>query len=351
VILSRHGVRAPTRDPTPLAPSRPWGAWPVLNYGDLTLRGEDLMRRFGIFYRNAVISSGLLPQPGCNLWRDRVYVYADNDQRTLRSGEGLLTGIGPLCGFAVHSRGSGKDPLFHPGGERKRIMDAPELKTTYRTAVSELRTALGCCALDGPTPLGVASTASEIFQLEYANGMQVAWGRTGPDVRKFLNDVVALHVLYASLNHRSPNAAREEGSNLLANVGATLQQMAGGGDGGFTQAYRPPASSKIVFIVGHDTNLANVGGLLGLHWTLPGFPPDDMPAGSALAFELRRCGLTAVCVRAVYRSQTLDFMRNPAGRAAIVESAVAIPECPKSCSLADFRALVARKVDGKRVRL
>ena len=113
VIVTRHGVRAPTRDPTRLAPSRPWGAWPVVNYGDLTTHGEDLMRHFGAFYRRELISSGLFAAPSCFGWKQSLYVYTDTDQRTQRSGEGLLSGIGPLCGLSLHSQAGGSDPLFH----------------------------------------------------------------------------------------------------------------------------------------------------------------------------------------------------------------------------------------------
>ena len=39
-----------------------------------------------------------------------------------------------------------------------------------------------------------------------------------------------------------------------------------------TGRYADPAvnKAKVVVFVGHDTNIANIGGMLGLHWQLPG---------------------------------------------------------------------------------
>ncbi len=42
--------------------------------------------------------------------------------------------------------------------------------------------------------------------------------------------------------------------------------------------------TSVLFIAGHDTNLANLGGALELNWTLPG-QPDNTPPGGELVFE------------------------------------------------------------------
>ena len=361
VILSRHGVRAPINDPSNYGPSRLWPTWPVVHYGDLTTHGEDLARRFGAFYRRYVIGAGLVSAPKCAAWGDQLYIYADREERTLRTGEAISAGIAPQCGYSVHASSGPNDPIFHPPSKpRKRVVNAPELSGAYRGSLGELRRVLGCCALDGPQPLLVASTVAEIFQLEYAQGITVAWDRGGKDPRKFLADVAPFHVLDYTLNERSPSVAREAGSNLLAHIGATLTQIAGRGAARFTHDYRPPAGSKLVVLVGHDTNQANLGGLLGLGWSLPGFERNDMPPAASLAFELRRCALRDVCVRLRYRSETLDFMRVagytlPAARAVgpaqIVETDVPIPGCPGDCTLTRFSALVKQKADPKFVRL
>ncbi|MGC6744132.1 hypothetical protein ACP0HM_01685 [Escherichia coli] len=35
--------------------------------------------------------------------------------------------------------------------------------------------------------------------------------------------------------------------------------------------------TSVLFIAGHDTNLANLGGALELNWTLPGQPDNTPP--------------------------------------------------------------------------
>jgi len=63
-------------------------------------------------------------------------------------------------------------------------------------------------------------------------------------------------------------------------------------------------------VVGHDTNIANLGGLLGLTWMVPGAPANPLLPGGALVFELRRGrGDGPWTVRAYYVTQTLDQMR------------------------------------------
>jgi 4-phytase/acid phosphatase len=39
-------------------------------------------------------------------------------------------------------------------------------------------------------------------------------------------------------------------------------------------------------LCGHDTNLSNLSGMLGLSLKLPGYQPDDTPPGGALVFSL-----------------------------------------------------------------
>jgi 4-phytase/acid phosphatase len=66
-----------------------------------------------------------------------------------------------------------------------------------------------------------------------------------------------------------------------------------------------------LILSGHDTNLANLSGMLGLSWGVPGYPPSDTPPGGALIFSLWQQPDTAqYFVRAQYIVQTLEQMRN-----------------------------------------
>ena len=66
VIVSRHGVRAPTKatqlmqDVTPDA----WPTWPV-KLGWLTPRGGELIAYLGHYQRQRLVADGLLAKKGC----------------------------------------------------------------------------------------------------------------------------------------------------------------------------------------------------------------------------------------------------------------------------------------------
>lgn len=113
VILSRHGVRSPTWDAARLNryAAQPWPDWGVPP-GELTPHGRDLVKILGAYYRERFAGDHLLGGNGC-LDANRVFIWADTDQRTLETGRAFADSIVPGCGVAIHSRPEGgKDPLF-----------------------------------------------------------------------------------------------------------------------------------------------------------------------------------------------------------------------------------------------
>src|SRR5262249_53585027 len=71
--------------------------------------------------------------------------------------------------------------------------------------------------------LRVASTFSEILQLEYANGFplsDVGWGRI---TRDELSQVLRLHTTAFDLEQRTPSIAKAQGSILLRKILLALQ--------------------------------------------------------------------------------------------------------------------------------
>src|SRR5437899_1411598 len=103
VMLSRHGVRAPTMSNDTLAQfsSRPWPTWPT-PIGYLTPRGKALAKLMGAYYRAMLTRRGLFtaddcPSPGL------VHVRADLDQRTIATGVALLEGLFPNCELRPYS--------------------------------------------------------------------------------------------------------------------------------------------------------------------------------------------------------------------------------------------------------
>ena len=347
VVVSRHGVRSPIGGHPPLAAfaTDPWPSWPVPS-GHLTPRGAELAKLLGAYYRKYYAARGLFRAEACPPL-GAVSAWADVDQRTLVTAQSLLDGMFPGCNLAPSSLGDAKvDPLFHPTRAGVCRVDPNQasqavmsraggslasLQRKLQTQIEAMQSVLKCCQPvlcheDGATascslqdlrsaivkeesgnvrlsgPISIASTASEVFLLEYAEGLpdnQVAWGRASS--AEAIRSLMQLHVVQFDLMQRTPYLAARQGSTLVDRIVVALQRAAetGGSDG-----------RKLTLFVGHDTNLANVGGMLGLHWSLPSYLTDATPPAGAMHFELLRDRETnAYAVRIRYVSQTLDQMR------------------------------------------
>ncbi len=104
VIVSRHGVRAPTKatqlmqDVTPDA----WPTWPV-KLGWLTPRGGELIAYLGHYQRQRLVADGLLAKKGCPQ-SGQVAIIADVDERTRKTGEAFAAGLAPDCAITVGER-------------------------------------------------------------------------------------------------------------------------------------------------------------------------------------------------------------------------------------------------------
>ncbi len=321
VIVTRHGVRSPTWDANRLNlySAEPWPDWGVPP-GNLTPHGRRAIELMGSYYRDW-LSQELLIDPKTCRDAGRITIYADKDQRTVETGQALAETLMPGCGLlAAHQPSSGSDPLFTgtftPDPERSqqavRERLDPQLLLHHRTAFEALQFILGPAknkvvepgsdVVKGP--LATGSTLSEDLLLEYTNGIaNPGWGRL---TRENLHQVMAIHSAYADLMRRTPYLARR-GSNLLAAIVHSVEQAASGRP---VNGAMGKAGDALLVIAGHDTNLSNLSGLLGLSWTLPGYQPDDTPPGSALVFSLWKEPGGALILRVRFLAQTPDQMRN-----------------------------------------
>jgi 4-phytase/acid phosphatase len=347
VVLTRHGVRSPLQTNEALAAfaAQAWPQWEVAP-GIQTPRGNALIAAMGDYYHQYFADAGALTgDPAID--GPNVFIRADNDQRTLETGRILGKSLVLVGEPVVHSLPEGTpDPLFQPvkahlghpnaalgvaavmgrmGGDPMRVEGA------YREELERLKGILygpggppaGNTAFSGPTtvvsggansvvalggPIRAATQCVEAFTLEYADGKpeaDVGWGRVDARV---LGDLMALHALYFDLTQRTLYPAQVQGSNLASHLVDTLEQAALGQP---VPGAIGPIGERLVVIVGHDTNLANLGGLFGLNWWLPGTPANPMLPGGALVFELWRHGTEpdALFVRACYVGETLAQMR------------------------------------------
>lgn len=321
VALSRHGVRSPTQELKTLSlwSERLWPHWPV-ERGHLTPRGARLVSAMWADMRGVLLNYGLLPDAACPP-PGAVFVRADTDQRTRATARALLEGLAPDCaqGYAVAD--AKPDPLFHPvkaglyafdpaaaatnvlsmtDGGLDRLQEdfasplalidqlsappSPDLCSRFglppQCRLSDIPTSVSVSpegrsvGLTGG--LGIASSLAEIFLLEYGQwpGSPAGWGQVDGAT---LKQVLPVHSRIFDVVNRAPLVAWARGSSLLTEMAAALT--------GTHYDQRLNAASLVVF-VGHDTNIANLGALLGVNWQARGYPPNDIPPAGVLFLEL-----------------------------------------------------------------
>lgn len=353
IVLSRHGVRSPTAAPGSLDvfSDQPWPHWSVPP-GYLTAHGKQLMALMGGWYRAYYSNAGLLLASGC-ADATSIVVVADDEQRTTESAHGLLDGFAPGCDVTVHASTefAGRALFDHRFGAEfnpdralavaavlGRIGGKPgNLVAAHAGTIAMMQSVLLGCEADACTPaqksgkqlfvdqpstvgsgkddalvsikspLHNASVFAENFTLEYSEGLpmsQVAWGRLSA-LR--LGQLLQLHSDYSDIALRTAPMARDYASPLASTILATLQQ---GATGKKTAGALGDPATRVAFLVGHDTNISTLAGMLGLHWMLAEQPTDPTSTGGALVFELRRGTASADArVRVYYVSQSMEQMR------------------------------------------
>ncbi|WP_206240600.1 histidine-type phosphatase [Novosphingobium terrae] len=323
VVVMRHGVRPPTKaDPLPqaMAPA-PWPTWDV-NWGELSHHGEKAVALLGTFDR---ASYAPLLGTGC----PTIHAVADTDQRTVRTAEVYVATLLPGCTVSVEHKGqSESDPLFQPFESGSTLLSPEQTLAAAKGVLPRggalaldrdlapqwamidriLQCHAAACIAAKPTALsagegkvklagalGLGGSFSETLALEYADGKpmsEVGWGRAS---RAQITSLLMLHAQEFAVTARPAAIARAGSARLLGDVATALAS---------------PQAPAFSLFVGHDGNLALIGGALGLHWHAAQFAPDDPPPGGALIFERwhNAAGRYRLTVR--FRAQSLDEMRN-----------------------------------------
>jgi 4-phytase/acid phosphatase len=347
VILTRHGVRAPIEPNDRLAKfsTQAWPKWEV-GPGIQTPRGDMMIGLMGDYYRERFTSEGLLlgdPNAGIP-W---IYIRADNNQRTIATGRILGKALVPGSDPEVHSLPTGAaDPLFkaylaHVGHADADLAlsallgriggDSRSIEAAYAPQVAAVKAILAGPGgppspnpLDEPTSIAAdyaeypvkisgalrsAWLCSDALLLEYFDGKpmsEVGWGR---EDASSLQSLLSIQELSFDLVARTKYLAQVLGSNLASHIVDTLEQAALNQP---VPGALGPAGERVVIIAGHDGNIANIGGLLGLNWWIPGTQPNPLLPGGALVFELwqREGQPDSFYVRTSYVSQTPEQLRN-----------------------------------------
>jgi len=396
VILTRHGVRSPTQPPQEIDTyaAEAWPSWGV-KPGELTAHGAKLIHQLASYDRAYLAAAGLLQPSGC-ADAPHIRIRADVDQRTRETARIWAEGALPGCHLTVDAMASGADPIFHalatgvakPDRElalasvNGRIGgNTTSLVASHRHAFETLRYLLTGCAPIGPCaaeekpgkqavlklkseidpgrgdrladvlgPLRTGSGLAENFLLEYTDGMpekNLGWGRLN---RENLLEVMSIHTLYEDVIRRDPYLARAQISNLLSHIMRSMEQAVSRKD---VPGALGKAGDRVLLVVGHDGNIANVGAMLGVSWLLDGYQRNDTPPGGALVFELWKEANGEFTVHAYYRAQSLDQMYKvvplsldePPLRSRLFLSGYSRADADFSCSWNGFQRALEAAID------
>ena len=172
-----------------------------------------------------------------------------------------------------------------------------------------------------------ASTAAQILLLEYAEGKpmrEVGWGRaTAADI-----------AACSALSRARVPAAR---------AAAAIRCGPPGRDRPGHPRWADRVARAVTMMSGHDTNVANLGGLLDVHWRVPGMAMDD-PAPGGRSFWSDCATRARLYVRATL--SVADARADPVGAGAVGQAALSRDACRSRdapalgvkglCTLAEF---------------
>ncbi len=383
-IFMRHSVRSPTKSRAALDrwSNRRWPSWRA-KPGFLSQNGVFLASMMGrgiSTYYSHYIHSGTLDNK-----HFRLKVFADNMERTIATGAGVVEGFRPIQHVAVGHILHGKDPLFHAVKMNACTVNKSITAKHYQQSIShalrnnykyviymhEMKNILcpdlnknvhAVCALNSPTrveiknhvnvsgALHVANAVGESFLMEYADGKpcsQVGWGKVCS--LKVMSHMLYLRNLYAKI-------ARED--YYYARHGATPVMKLIGGYLGVTNKYQsssliPDSWSRanMLILVGHDVNISEISGMLHLRYQLIG-QPDRTPPDMALAFEILQAanGQRYIRLRIFYFK--LKEMRNAVLQKRYYKPVVTagfVPGCHEGpdhdlCTLEQFQQLIRENI-------
>ncbi len=342
LIMSRHGIRSPLLKNEAMAAyaADSWPAWEV-PLGHLTPHGRQDAELMGAYYRAYYTAQGLLTgQPEAD--QRAIFFRADADERTIGTARALGAGLLPAIPVTVHALPDEApgDPLFHPfvafsqeidksmthasrlgrsGGDAALPVEENHLalEALERVLLGGDGTAppgkktvfdLGPSVQDGQGTIWMANRMVDALTLAYADGKppaEAGWGRLTPAI---ITQLLSITSLSFDLGERTFYSAQAGASNLAEHILDTLQQAARGQpvDGAIG-----PVGERMAVLVGHDSNLIPLGGLLNIGWRMPGTAFNPVTPDTALVFELRRRhGDGRFLVRTLFFGQTFAQLRD-----------------------------------------
>jgi 4-phytase / acid phosphatase len=389
IAIMRHGVRPQTSSKELLHYSaKAWPVWDVAD-GMLTAHGAKAAEKLAGWEMSMLRDKGLVAQSGCPA-PGEVFGWANGSvQRTIDTGNVILSTMFPGCGLAVGFNKTGDvDVLYAASDAALGAIDPEQAKTAILDAaggsfaamtakaaplMKELDGILGCetsaCSMaerpwtvdmkeakgDKPASVSVkgslaeAGTLVQVFLLQYANGFpadQVAFGKASTSA-----DIIRLSELRQwkyDVGNRVPYLARRDASNFLNQI--LLATAAGTTEATGTEG---PPDAKFLLFMGSDTQQAEVATLLGLHWHIPPYVDDETPPTGALTFERLHDATGKAYVRLGFVAPTLDQIRDAStldAKTPPLQATVSLPGCESemvegACPLDSFLKIARASLD------
>jgi 4-phytase / acid phosphatase len=354
IMFGRHGVRSPVLPNSTLNnfSGQPFPAFSASDV-NLTINGGTNETILGSYYRLWLTKEGVLTGKDS---ADAAFVYfrANGAPLIIDTAKAFWAGMLPAASVNVNFYGpQDSDPLFVPvaagvarldermavaavkgrlGGNPQSLASAyaPELALTRSVLfnypasqtpapatpqgkVDVITLPIDVAAGNSTLPVDLGGLAKVIyaidpFAMEYADGLpasEVGWGQLTAGA---ISQITRLYNLVLDLEFRTPYLASVQSSNVASHVVRSMVQAATGS--AMTGALGNP-STKVIVLMGSNTNLTGLAGLFHLDWILTGYPPDSCAPGGVLVFELRQSQSTAeYIVRVSYVAQTMDQLRN-----------------------------------------
>lgn len=340
VVLSRHGVR-PQTDTAKIeeATGRKWPQWTV-DDGQLSGHGYTGITLQAAYQLEQWKRAGLHVGGACPRGSD-LFAWSSASQRTRATAQAYLDGMFPGCGLrAGYKQGPDKDPIFKSASMNLSAPDMNKVRAEimanvgsfgkvarrYQPAVDRLRAAVcgtkpeDCEFLNKPWaiddakpgkiklkgPLSKGANIGETIRLQYSEGLpisEVAFGsgRTPKDVA----ELSELHAAKYDLVSTTPELARHGGTVLMSQLIKALET------GTDFSSPKEALAKRIVLFVGHDTNIAQIKGMMGFNWKQGEYPAGDIPPGGSLVFERYFDKVThRYFVRTSFNSMSMTQWRN-----------------------------------------
>jgi 4-phytase / acid phosphatase len=133
-------------------------------------------------------------------------------------------------------------------------------------------------------------------------------------------DILQIHTQVFKKVQRDEYVSLRQGGNLLYHLSYAVEHG--------TDPSEPNGSKTFIAYIERDTNIANLAGILNLHWHLSEYPDDDMPPEvlSSLRFAGRQMDKVGIARRLMQAAESMLSLRHNTRRNGICGLSILRPQ-------------------------